>query len=106
MPVAASRQMISTLHGPRRLRSARSHTLIQKLPPSLGVAGGLKDVILGDVVVATKVYGYESGKETPDGFRTRPDVQRSHHELQSRGRVIRLNSSWCERLDPIFWANR
>jgi len=72
----------------------------------VGIAGGLKDVVLGDVVVATKVYGYESGKEMPHGFRTRPDVQTSHHELQARARIIRIRSPWHDRLDPTLWSDR
>ncbi|MEM1319215.1 MAG: 5'-methylthioadenosine/S-adenosylhomocysteine nucleosidase [Bacteroidota bacterium] len=39
----------------------------------LGVAGGIKDVAVGDMVVETKAYNYEQGKETPAGFAARPD---------------------------------
>jgi nucleoside phosphorylase len=72
----------------------------------VGVAGGLKDVALGDVVVATKVYGYESGKETPSGFQPRPAVQNSHHELQQRARVIRASANWQARLASARKSNR
>ena len=77
-----------------------------KIAAFVGIAGGVKDVALGDVVVATKVYGYEAGKETPDGFRTRPDVQTSHHELEQIARVLRTKTGWRRRLDTKLKSDR
>jgi nucleoside phosphorylase len=72
----------------------------------VGVAGRLKDVQLGDVVVATKVYNYESGKEIPGGFQVRPDLQTSHHELEQRARVLCTGTNWYEKLDSALWSDR
>lgn len=47
-----------------------------------GVAGGIKDPKLGDIVVGTKSYLYEGGKETDEGFVSRPRVvENSSNEL-------------------------
>ncbi|MFI6489785.1 nucleosidase [Streptomyces sp. NPDC050564] len=53
----------------------------------VGVAGGLKDdIAIGDVVVATKVYAIQGGKQTPDGFLHRPEAWRASHRLEQAAR--------------------
>ncbi|MFF0204443.1 tetratricopeptide repeat protein [Streptomyces sp. NPDC005017] len=66
----------------------RFHTWLR--PQALlfvGVAGGLKDdIAVGDVVVATKVYGIHGGKQSPQGFLVRPEAWRTSHRLEQAAR--------------------
>lgn len=65
----------------------------------VGVAGGLKgDLTLGDVVVATRVVGYQGGKETAAGFNTRPEGWDGAHRLLQVAQYVEANALWVRFL--------
>jgi nucleoside phosphorylase len=68
----------------------------------VGIAGGIKDVEIGDVVLATDVYNYESGKvESGEQFSTRPVAEKSNPQLVEEARSIKRKGEWLQRLSNI-----
>lgn len=64
----------------------------------VGVAGGRKDVGLGDVVIANWVYDYESGKDTEYGYIPRTRSYASSHRLVQRSNAIVRQGEWSRRI--------
>jgi nucleoside phosphorylase len=66
----------------------------------VGIAGGLRDDLkLGDVVAASKVYGYESGKSGAS-FQPRPEAPPVSHEAEQRANAVVRDKTWQKRITP------
>ncbi len=63
----------------------------------IGVAGGIKDVQLGDVVVATEVHNYEVGKAASVFF-SRPSGGKPTYDLLQRARTEARKVDWLRFL--------
>lgn len=67
----------------------------------LGVAGGLKDVHIGDVVIGKDVYGFERGKATDAGFLVRPNFGFSSYDMERIALVFANSDSWRDTMTTI-----
>jgi nucleoside phosphorylase len=64
----------------------------------VGVAGGIKDVKVGDVVAASIVYGYECGKHIDDRTLPRPKLGEADYELKQRAQAEARKDDWREQI--------
>ena len=73
------------------------HNFLPEVVLFVGVAGGLKDVALGDVVAARKIYDYESGKDSII-FLPRPEVENASQRLISWAQAVKHENLWLKRI--------
>jgi nucleoside phosphorylase len=66
----------------------------------VGIAGGRKDVALGDVVAADRIYDYESGKETEEDHLPRIGTHQATFRLVQWAQRVADDGDWRRRIRP------
>ncbi|TDD73289.1 nucleosidase [Actinomadura darangshiensis] len=61
----------------------------------VGIAGALKaDIDIGDVVVGTRIHGYQGGRQDDAGFHARPQSYPADSVLVDVARAVDLDGAW------------
>lgn len=63
----------------------------------VGIAGGLKDVVVGDIVIGADVYGFERGKAEENNFKPRPKFGSSTYELERMAGNYSKSEDWKQK---------
>lgn len=67
-----------------------------------GVAGGLKDVEVGDIVIGRDVYGFERGKAEHSNFKPRPQFGASSYSLERLAGQYAKSIAWNQRVENLL----
>ena len=66
-----------------------------------GVAGGLKDVEVGDIVIGRDVYGFERGKAEESSFKPRPQFGASSYDLERLASQYAKSTAWKQTSEAL-----
>jgi nucleoside phosphorylase len=67
-----------------------------------GVAGGLKDVKVGDIIIGRDVYGYERGKAEGNNFKPRPQFGASTYALERLAGQYAKSEAWKQTTEKLL----
>lgn len=68
----------------------------------VGVAGGLKDVKVGDLVIGRDVYAYERGKAEKNTFKPRPQFGASTYALERLAGQYAKSEAWNQTMKKLL----
>ena len=66
-----------------------------------GVAGGLKDVEVGDIIIGRNVYGFERGKAEKNNFKPRPQFGASTYSLERKACEYAKSIAWKQTIEAL-----